>query len=70
MQHRISVKAVFALAAVTAPALLVAFAPASGLASTVRLSQVPKSPNYAGGWLARPTRTATRRPVPRSRCRL
>jgi hypothetical protein len=51
MQHRISVKAVFALAAVTAPALLVAFAPAGGLASTVRLSQVPKSPNYAG-WLA------------------
>jgi hypothetical protein len=51
MQHRISVKVVFALAAVAAPVLLVALAPASGLASTVRTSQVPVSPNYAG-WLA------------------
>jgi hypothetical protein len=51
MQHRISVKAVLALAAVTAPALLIALVPASGLASTLRPFQVPTSPNYAG-WLA------------------
>jgi hypothetical protein len=51
MQHRISVKAALALAAVTAPALLVVLAPASGLASTLRPSAVPNSPNYAG-WLA------------------
>jgi hypothetical protein len=51
MQHRISVKAVFALAAVTAPALLVALVPASGQASTLRPFLVPQSPNYAG-WLA------------------
>lgn len=50
MQHRISVKAVLALA-VTAPALLVVLTPASGLASTVRPFAVPNSPNYAG-WLA------------------
>ena len=51
MQHRIRIKAASALAALAAPALLVAVIPASATASALRSFQVPTSTNYAG-WLA------------------
>lgn len=51
MKLRISVKAVSALAALTASAALTGFAPATASASSMRVASVPSSTNYAG-WLA------------------